>query len=218
MKIAVLGGTGKLGRGLAARWAIAGHEVLVGSRSRERGAKAAREISEEVKALGREVELGSGLYEEVSKEAEVVVLSVPFWGLEAALEAIRGVVKDKIVLSPVSPVRVERGRVELLPVEAGSVAELVRERLPGARVSSAFQTVSYAKLSRLEETLEGDVVVCSDDEQAKEVTMELVEAIPSLRALDGGPLANSRYVEGLAYLVIDMAVRLKKPELTVKFI
>ena len=194
MKIAVLGGTGKLGRGLAARWAIAGHEVLVGSRSRERGAKAAREISEEVKALGREVELGSGLYEEVSKEAEVVVLSVPFWGLEAALEAIRGVVKDKIVLSPVSPVRVERGRVELLPVEAGSVAELVRERLPGARVSSAFQTVSYAKLSRLEET------------------------IPSLRALDGGPLANSRYVEGLAYLVIDMAVRLKKPELTVKFI
>lgn len=218
MRIAVLGGTGKLGRGLAARWALAGHEVLVGSRSRERGAKAAEEISEEVRALGCEAELGSGLYEEVSKEAEVVVLSVPFWGLEEALEAIRGVVEGKVVLSPVSPVRVEKGRVEMLRVEAGSVAELVEERLPGARVASAFQTVSYAKLAKLEEPLEGDVVVCSDDDYAKEVTMRLVEDIPNLRALDGGCLSNSRYVEGLAYLVIDMAIRLKIPELTVKFI
>ena len=146
------------------------------------------------------------------------VFTIPFEGLRPTCEVLRDRIRPgTVVVSPVVPMKkTEAGLMPDLPPE-GSAAELMANLLPQAKVVSAFHTVSANLLRAIPEPVEGDVVVCGDDREARELVMGLVEDIPNLRPLDGGPLAYSRVLEALTPLLISMGKRIGNPNLGVKF-
>lgn len=220
LKIALVGGTGHQGPGLALRWALAGHEVLIGSRRAEKAERVARELGEALARAGHPgYEFGHGVNADVVAEAEVVVFTIPFEGVRPTCEALREHIRPgTVVISPVVPMKkADFGLTVDLPPE-GSAAELIASLLPQAKVVGAFHTVSAALLKEVPKPIEGDVVVCGDDEEAKKLVMDLVRDIPNLRPLDGGPLAYSRVLEALTPLLITMGKRIGQPNLGVKFI
>ncbi|PUA31412.1 MAG: NADPH-dependent F420 reductase [Candidatus Terraquivivens tikiterensis] len=199
MKIALLGGTGDQGLGLALRFCKAGMDVVIGSRSMER----ALEASKNVKSRLGGVKIEGMLNEDAAKVADVVFLTVPLIGLIPTLKAIANNVRGKVVVSPVVPLEAEIGGT-LRPIRlwSGSVAELVAERLKDSKVVAAFHNVSAEALSDLEKPVECDVVVCSDHDDARQLVMQLAEKIDGVRPIDGGPLSNSRFVEELTSLLL----------------
>ncbi len=218
MIIAFIGGTGPEGKGLACRFALAGHEVIVGSRSVERAAAAAGEIAERT---GKEPVVAGSVAEGLNpqlrgaenggaaRDGEIVVLTVPFDAQAATLPALRGAVEGKIVVSTGVPLSFAGGKAALLAVPEGSAAEQAQALLPGARVVGAFQNLSAAKLWDGNISLDQDVIVCSDDQDAKRDVMALAEQIRGVRAIDGGPLASSRMVEGITALLVNINRRYK---------
>lgn len=213
-----MGGTGKLGRGLGARWAIRGHEVYVGSRSRERAKLAVSYIKEMLSRYGfTDLSLFPTVNRDAALRAEVIVLAVPYEGLDNIIDTVRDAIEGKIVVSPVVPLRFRKGKPLLVNTLSTSVAEYITRRL-NSLVVSALHTVPASKLVNVEEDVEGDVIVCGDDEWSKRTVIRLVEEIPNLRALDGGPLKNSEIVEKLTYLIVEIGLKIKKPDLTLKFL
>lgn len=204
-RIGFIGGTGPEGKGLAYRFALAGHELVIGSRSRERGEAAAREIAERVpNATVRGADNA-----DAAREGTVVVLTVPFAAQADTLPALRDALDGKIVVSTAVPLSFEGGKPAMLPVAEGSAAEQAQALLPGARVVSAFQNLGAAKLWEGDPLLEQDVVVCADDAEARRAVMTLAEEIQGVRAVDGGPLASARYVEGITVLLVTINRRYK---------
>lgn len=201
MRIAILGGTAGLGFGLAVRFCKAGLDVIIGSRSAEKAIDATKKVKE---MLGENIKIDGMVNELAAKEADIIILSVPLVGLIQILKAISDSVAGKVVISPVVPLEIEAIGGSLRPIRlwSGSVAELVAERLKNSKVASAFHNVSEESLLDYNEPVDCDVVVCSDHEDAKRVTMELAEKIDGVRAIDGGPLSNSRYVEEFTSFLI----------------
>lgn len=215
-RIALVGGTGNQGPPLAVRWALSGNEVWIGSRSAEKARMVAEEINEILRGLGSTSEVGHGLNREVVREAEIVVLTIPFEGLSTTLEDIRGGMRPgTIIVSPIVPCEFD-GEAKLIRLEGGSAAEMVAEALPGMRVVAALHTVSSKRLERYTTPVEGDVIVCGDDAEAKNIVMDLVEQIPNLRALDGGDLENAHMMEEITVLLINMGRKMKKRDLGIK--
>jgi NADPH-dependent F420 reductase len=196
--IGFIGGTGPEGKGLAARFASAGLEVFVGSRSPERGAEAAREVAD---LAGGNLRGGSNAE---AADAEVVVVTVPYAGLQETLTPLAQSIGDRIVVSTVVPLSFSRARVALRPVPAGSAAQEVQEALPAARVTGAFHNLSASHLIDLSHRLEGDVVVCGDDPGAREEVIALAELLEGIRGLNGGPLANCQLVEASTALLLNL--------------
>lgn len=194
--IAVIGGTGALGYGLALRWAKAGCEVIIGSRDAARAAAAAQECAA---AAGTRVE-GAGSAAAAGR-AEVVVVAVPFAAQADTLAQIRDAVQGKVVVDttvPLVPPKVMR--VQLPP--EGSAARRAQNALgPGVRVVSAFQNVAAAHLRDLDHALQGDVLVTGDDAEARERVVGMAAAI-GLRAWQAGPLDNAVVAEGLTSILI----------------
>jgi hypothetical protein len=209
--IGFIGGTGPEGRGLAARFARAGREVFLGSRTEERGREAAREVTE--LSGGRAL----GGTNEAAAAAAVVIVTVPFAGLRDTLSALAHPLAGKIVVSAVVPLQFSKARIAAVPVEEGSAAELAQAVLPGSRVAGAFQNLSAHHLLDLDQDIEGDVVVCSDDGDTTRRVIELAGLIPGVRGIDGGPLANSRYVEELTALLLNIN-RIHKAETHVRIV
>ncbi len=212
--IAVIGGTGDLGRGLVARWVLAGEEVVIGSRQREKAERVASELSGQ---LGKPVRGTTNL--EAAREAEVIVLSVPFEGLRQIMDEVKpALTPQKLLLSVIVPLKVEGGAVSFECPPAESAAEEVAKLVPrGVRVLSAFHTVGARQLQRVEKPLDCDVVVCGDDAEAKREAMQLIERIAKVRAIDGGPLRNSRLTEPVAALLVELTRRHRVPGVGVKF-
>lgn len=208
--IALVGGTGKLGSALAARLARAGHDVVIGSRDPGRAEAAARAV---VDALGGDQAVrvrGSG-NADAATAAEVVVIAVPFSAQRATVEELAGAVGDRVVISTAVPVDFVPGSPPIhLEVEEGSASEQVAALLPGARVVGALHTVSSAKLARLDRELDGDVLVTGDDHAAKVLVAGVLASLPSLRAVDAGPLRNSRHVEQFAVLLLTINGRTRR--------
>jgi hypothetical protein len=194
--IGVIGGTGPEGKGLAARFARAGLEVIIGSRSAERGAEAAADVRE---IAGGSVRGGTNAD---AAAADVIVVTLPYAGQAETLEALRDAIGDKVVVSTVVPMQFAAGKVTMLQLEDGSAAEETQRILPRARVVGAFQNLAARKLFAVDQALEGDVIVCSDDKDALRQVIWLAEQIPGLRGVNGGPLASSRYVEGITTLLV----------------
>ncbi len=211
--IAVIGGTGAEGKGLVARWAASGEDVIIGSRQREKGEKVAGEISEKV---GKEVRGDTNL--EAARAGDVVVLSVPFDGMDAIIEQIKpGLTSGKVLITAVVPMK-WGDEIVFEPPECGSASEEVVRLVPeGVRVVAAFQTVGAKRLRDPEEPLNSDIPVCGDDEDAKRTVMDLISKMPGARAVDAGPLANSRYVEALTVLLVDLTRKNKVPDVGLKF-
>lgn len=209
--IAILGGTGDQGLGLAFRFARAGRSVVIGSRKADRAAAAAEEVRGRVP--GADVEGLENLA--AAAKGKFVVLSVPFEHCASTVKAVRGSLgPDQIVVSMGVPLATAVGDAALRTVGVwqGSCAELVQELVPsGVPVVSAFQNVSAHRLQDLDHEVDCDVVVSGPREQRRAV-MALCDLVPGLRGLDGGPLANARIVEELTALLIGMNVRYKTPE------
>jgi NADPH-dependent F420 reductase len=208
--IALIGGTGKLGSGLAARLARAGHDVVIGSRDPVRAEAAAHAV---VDALSGEhvVRVRGAANDAAAAAAEVVVLAVPFDAQRVTVEGLAAAVGDRVVVSTAVPVDFVKGSSPVhVEVEEGSAAEQVAALLPGARVVGALHTVSSAKLGRLDRQLDGDVLVTGDDHPAKVVVADVLASLPALRPVDAGPLENSRHVERLAVLLLTINGRTRR--------
>lgn len=209
--IALIGGTGKLGPGLAARFARAGLPVVIGSRDGGRAAERAAEIAERVAAAGGGAELRGALNAEAAAEATIAFITVPHDAQEQLLPNLAGPLFGRVVVSTAVPVRFDPDAGPLLEqVAAGSSAEEVAALLPGSRVVAGFHTVSSLHLGRLDHDLGEDVLLCGDDPRAKAEVRALTELIPGLRAVDAGRLGNARITEELTVLLLGINRRARR--------
>ncbi len=197
LTIAVLGGTGKEGSGLAMRWALNGYRVIIGSRAADRAQERAGELNTQ---LGFDVIEGMD-NAAAAAAADLVVLTVPYDALRPTLEGVRDQVVGKVVVDVTVPLKPPAVQTVNLPPQ-GCAAFEVRDLVGDtARVVSAFQNVSAVKLKNAETVVECDVLVCSDDDEAKEDVMRLVEAA-GMRGIDAGPLANAVAAESLTPVLL----------------
>lgn len=194
--IGFIGGTGPEGKGLAARFAQAGLEVIIGSRSAERGEEAAKEVREKAGGSVR------GAANADAAQADMVIVTLPYSRQAETLAALREQIGSRIVVSTVVPMQFAGGKVTMLDLEDGSAAQEAQRILSQARVVGAFQNLAARKLFDVDHALDGDVIVCSDDKEALREVIWLAEQIPGLRGVNGGPLACSRYVEGITTLLV----------------
>ncbi|GAB4325021.1 MAG: NADPH-dependent F420 reductase [Dehalococcoidia bacterium] len=201
MKLAFVGGTGPEGLGLAMRLAHAGHTVAIGSRSEERGLEGA----DKVRAAVPGADVTGGTNADVVPDADVVFLTFPYSGQAATLAALSPALEGKIVCDVVAPLEFVKGvGAVAIAVPGNSAAEEAAAQLPRSRVVSAFQNMSAEKLMDLDHPVPGDVLVCGGDEEAKQVIIGLASQIDGARGVDAGALSNSRYVEMLTSLLINL--------------
>jgi len=209
--IAILGGTGDQGLGLALRFCQAGRKVIIGSRKAERAVEAAENVRSQV--ADADVE-GFG-NEEATAKADLVILSVPFEHTASTVKGIKESLREgQIVVSMAVPLAtaIGDGAVRTVGIWQGSAAEMVKSLVPkGVDVVSAFQNVSAHRLQHLGEPVECDVVV-SGPKAARQKIMDLCPLVDGLRALDGGPLSNARIVEDITALIIGLNIRHKAPD------
>lgn len=204
--IGILGGTGPHGRGIALRLREAGHDVLVGSRDAQRAADVVAELpAARAAAAGT---LTGVTNADAAARGDVVIVTTPWDGFAGLAADIGPALAGKVVVSCANPLRFEGGGpVPVRLDEDASAAELLQRLCPDARVVSGFQNVSAVKLGDLDVTLEGDVLLCGDDQEAVGATAALVDAIDGLRALNAGPLRLSGIAEDLTVLLISMNKR-----------
>ena len=212
MRIAVLGGTGKEGRGLALRWAKANHEVVLGSRDVDRAKATAAELS----AIVGKVVSGADNASAASA-AEVVLLSVPYSGHAALLTELAPALAGRVVVDITVPLQPPRVREVHLP--AGQAAALEAQAILGdrARVVAALHHVSSIHLGDVDHPLEGDVLVCSDDDAARTLVMGLVGDL-GMRALDAGPLRNAIALESLTPVLLHINKKYKVEGAAIRFV
>jgi NADPH-dependent F420 reductase len=207
--IAVLGGTGPEGSGLALRWAQAGEMVIIGSRDAARAGDTAAKISQK---LGGQVNISGDENDAACAAADVVVLTVPFEGHAALLKQIKSHFRQGAILidTTVALAASVGGRASrTLGVWQGSVAQQAAELVPpGVRVVAALQNAS-AELLNAEDPVDCDVIVCSDDAEAAREVRELAAKIPGVRAIDGGKLENARILEQITALLVGLNIRHK---------
>ena len=202
LSIAVIGGTGALGAGLAMRWARAGHDVVVGSRDPSRATEAAQRLNRDA---GTATIRGAGNLE-AAEAGAVVTLTVPFANHEATLAIIRPALDGKILVDTTVPLMPPRVRTVQIP-EDGSCARHAQQLLgPGTRVVSAFQNVAAAHLADLGHDIDCDVLVCGNDPEARETVVSLA-GDAGLRAWHAGVIANSIVAEALTSALIFMNAR-----------
>jgi NADPH-dependent F420 reductase len=204
LKIAVLGGTGKEGSGLALRWAAAGFDVTVGSRELEKAQRAAAELNA---SLGKDIVRGM-TNRDAATQAQVVVMTVPYAAHAATLEAVKDVVQGKVfvdVTVPLDPANVRR--VKMPP--AGSASAEAQQLLgEGVKVVAAFQNIGAEHVQSLDHDIECDVLVCGNDKDAKKQVVELAQAA-RMTAWDAGPIENAMVVEGLTSVLINLNIKHK---------
>jgi 8-hydroxy-5-deazaflavin:NADPH oxidoreductase len=199
--VAIVGGTGPLGRGIAARLARTGVAVRLGSRDPDRARAAAEKVGG---WLADAADVGAGSNDEVVTDADVVLLAVPYEGLAATVEQLAVALDGKLVVCAVNPLTFDdRGPVPLAVAE-GSAAELVAARVPGARVVAALHSVSSRELKRVDEPLDDDVPVLGDDEEAVAEVVALLERIDGCRPVAAGPLRLARIAEDLTCLLLSV--------------
>jgi len=216
-KIGILGGTGPEGSGLAARWAAAGEHIVIGSREPQRAAETAKLLRAR---LGANAKLGGTDNASVVAQCEVIVLTVPFSGQAPLLKQLKPHWKPgQILIDTTVPLAAAVGGApsRMLNVWQGSAAQQARELVPASvALAAAFHNVS-AELLAKDGPVDCDILVCSDDEEAKRVATELAEKIPGARALNGGKLENARIVESLTALLIGLNVRYQAHTAGIRF-
>ena len=199
LTIAVLGGTGKEGKGLAYRWAKAGYRVLIGSRTEEKAIIAASEIIQLLDGASSTV----GMFNlDAARQANIVVLTVPYAAHRATLESVKDALKGKILVDVTVPLVPPKMTKVQMPA-AGSAAQEAQEIVgEGVEVAAAFQNISYEHLLG-EGNAECDVLVTGSSKDARAEAIKLVEAA-GLTGWDAGPIENSVVVEGLASVLINI--------------
>jgi hypothetical protein len=216
-KIAILGGTGAEGTGLANRLARAGEFVVIGSRDAAR----AKETADRLRAkIGGDAQLEGTDNTAAAAQCGVAFLTVPFSGQAALLKQLKSAWKPgTVVIDTTVPLMASVGGspTRMLGIWQGSAAEAAAELLPaGVSIAAAFHNLS-AELLAGDATVECDVLVCSDDNNAKQVATELAHKIPGVRAANGGKLEQARIVESVTALLIGLNIRYKVHTAGVRF-
>jgi NADPH-dependent F420 reductase len=210
MKIAILGGTGDQGFGLALRLAK-NNKIIIGSRKKEKAEEAAKRAKEILKQRGIEADIIGLENKDAAKEGDVVILSIPYEHTLSTIKQLKEELKGKIVVSIGVPLATAIGDkpTRLLFPPDGSVAEMVQNVLKDSKVVSAFQNVCHAVLEDLDNPVDCDILVCGNDEEAKKVVMDLANQIEGVRAIDCGNLEKSRIIEAITPLLIGLNIKYK---------
>lgn len=207
--IAIIGGTGPAGMGLALRWARAGEAIIVGSRDEQRAQVAAEAIQRRAGERARVAGMENGA---ACAAADILMLTVPFEGQAAILKQLKpSITEGSILIDATVPLAASVGGRPSRPlgVWQGSAAQQTQELVPkGVSVVAAFHNLS-ADLLNGDAPLDCDVIVSSDDPDAAQLTRELAAKIPGVRAIDGGKLENARIVEQITALLIGLNIRHK---------
>ena len=205
--IAILGGTGKEGGGLGLRWAMAGHDIILGSRNPERAIAAAEAMN---RIVGQNNNVRGAINKEAVAAANIVVLTVPYAAQRSTVQEVRDSLPGKILIDatvPLVPPKVSRVR---LPPEGSAVAAMQELLGSEVRVVSGFQNVSAHLLMDPNQVVQCDVLVCGDDSTAREIVIALA-ADAGLRGIHAGPIVNSAAVEALTSVLISINMRYKIP-------
>jgi NADPH-dependent F420 reductase len=203
VNIAILGGTGKEGAGLATRWALAGHSIIIGSRDAERARTKAtelREVTHKLPIVGHTNAEAAGL-------GDVIVIALPAGGLASTLPEVSSACRGKVVVSTVVPLTFGGPRL-FTPPPVGSSAEEVQALLPEANVVAAFHHIAAHELSDADEPINCDLLLCGQDPDAKETVAELGRSV-GLRPIDVGPLSNAGPLEGITAVLATINRRYK---------
>ena len=201
LTVAVLGGTGEQGRGLARRFALGGLRVVLGSRDAGRAAAAAAELPGEVTGADNAGAASAG---------DIVIVAVPWEGHRELLEALAEPLTGKVVVDCVNPLGFDKQGAFALPVPEGSAAQQAAAVLPGTRVVAAFHHVSAVLLlDESVDTVETDVLVLGDDREATDLVQALAARIPGMRGVYAGRLRNAHQVEALTANLISVNRRYK---------
>ncbi len=196
--IAILGGTGQQGRGLAQRFASAGMRVTVGSRDPQRG-----QATVATWGAGHErIEVVDNVA--AVEQSDLTVLAVPFASVDTLLSGVHDHFREgATVIDLTVPVSFTGGKMAMLEVEEGSATEHIRARLPQhVHVAAAFKTIPAHLLGASDEPLDCDEFVCADSDEARARAIALIEVLPGLRPVDVGPLSRARFIEHLTALAI----------------
>ncbi len=198
--IALVGGTGPQGKGLAYRLARSGHDVILGSREEARASAAADELAARL-TVGGSVTGAANV--NAATKAGIVLLAIPYDGHDALLEGLANAVKGKIVISCVNPLGFDRRGPFGLVVDGGSAAEAAAALLPDSAVVGAFHHLSAVSLIT-DDPLDEDVLVCGDDAAAKAIVMDLAQAVTGRPGIDAGKLRLARQLEPLTAVLISI--------------
>jgi len=216
-KIAILGGTGPEGSGLANRLARAGEHIVIGSREAARAQESAQQLRANI---GGAAQIDGADNSAAAGQCDIAVLTLPFSGQAALLKQLKAIWKPgTIVIDTTVPLAATLGGspTRLIGVWQGSAAEAAAELLPaGVSIAAAFHNLG-AELLAGDGPVDCDVLVCSNDEKSKQVAMELAAKIPGVRALNGGKLENARIVESITALLIGLNIRYKVHSAGVRF-
>ncbi len=207
--IAIIGGTGPAGTGLALRWAQAGEAIIIGSRDEKRAKETAAAIQ---KKAGPQANVSGMENATACAAADILMLTVPFEGQAGILKQLKpAITEGSILIDATVPLAASVGGRASRPlgVWQGSAAQQAAELIPkGVSLVAAFHNLS-ADLLNGDALLDCDVIVCSDDPDAAQLTRELAAKIPGVRAIDGGKLENARFVEQITALLIGLNIRHK---------
>jgi len=203
-KIAVLGGTGKEGSGLALRWAAAGYDVTLGSRELEKAQRAAAELNA---TLGKDTVRGM-TNRDAAAQADVIVMTVPYAAHASTIESVRDAAQGKVLVDVTVPLDPQNVRRVKMPAAGSASVEAQQLLGEGVKVVAAFQNISAEHLRSLDHEIECDALVCGNDKDAKKQVIELAQAA-RITAWDAGPIENAMVVEGLTSVLINLNIKHK---------
>ncbi len=209
MKIGIIGGTGGMGEGFAQRWCL-NHDVLIGSRDKQKAEKAAEDNMNNVKGVFSDKLKGTISGNDnmtISKESDVLILSIPYDNIIGTCKDISNTISDNcVIVSPIVPMGRNESGFYYIPIEEGkkSAAVLVAENLPNCnKIVSAFHTISEIKLKNLKTPLNADTFVCTDNKESLSVVNGLINEIEGLRSIFLGPLSLSYQAEVITPMILN---------------
>ena len=209
MRIALLGGTGDIGEGLALRFATdTDHELTIGSREANKAVKRADDYETYLAGRGINRDIDGEKNAAAAADADIVVLAIPAHHVGDTIEQLTesGVLSNQLLVSPAVGMKGDKDGLHYNPPPTGSVTEYIAERTPATvSVAGAFHNLAADRLANLDATLDVDTLVVADDEAVRERVVSLSNEINGVRALAAGPLANAAEVESVTPLVINIA-------------
>tara|TARA_B100000745_G_C20064485_1_gene363301 strand:+ start:256 stop:909 length:654 start_codon:yes stop_codon:yes gene_type:complete len=211
--IGIIGGTGPEGRGLALRLGLAGLRIYIGSRNKNK----AQRTSDSLLECHPRIDVIGLSNEEVAVSADLIFIAVPYIAQIPTLKTLERFISGKTVVVIAAPIHFHEGVARATLVDEGSAAMQVQKLLPDSSVVSAFQTISHSDLLDINRPINADVVVCSDRDDTRRLVMDIAEKIDGIRAVNGGGLENSVFLENFVALLINLN-KLHKTNTSIKFV
>ena len=208
VKIAVIGGTGGQGLGIATRFVVAGEDVIIGSRTMEKAQAGVDKVKE---LLGDVKNIRAAENADAAKEADVLILTVPLMAQKDTLLSIKEGAAGKPLMDATGPLEscIGGSATKCLSLPEGSAAQRAQAILPDAKVICAFNNISQTWWMQLEEPIDCDCLICGDDKDAKAIVTPLIEKVPGIKVVDCGMLERASIIEKITPLLIGLNIRNK---------